>query len=235
MAFKEALHLCTNKVADVLVPNHFPVDEDFAVSAERHWHSILNHEPNSYGERPFLGQYVMERVCEKCNAPKPRTFGTFTHLQMHILEAVMNFASEKRKAIALQDLLSAKYETTRVDADCDNCGTLESFAEIQSITRLPEYIVFEIARFVFGHHAEKIKDSLTFEGCLLELKKYVSPQTRTQDSSYRCQSIVHHRGDTMESGHYVACVREERTDRGVAIGCGTKTSFYRLLQRTNCW
>lgn len=53
-----------------------------------------------------------------------------------------------------------------------------------------------------------------FESDGLDLHKFIHPKKRTvKHSKYSCTAVVHHRGETMKAGHYVAYIREQLLDR----------------------
>lgn len=212
LTLQGALHACTNRAEGQVESFQYPVNEDIVATADRNWDSIRKFQSDSCAERPFLGQYAMERACRDCGTPKPVTFGssTVTHLKMP--KRIRQAAVIANKPLTIMDLLHENYAAEIVELKCETCGK-SSFSQDESIMHLPQYLVFMIARFENGPDGVKFKDRVHFEVDGLDVHEFVHPRRRTLDHpKYDCRAVIHHLGDTLRSGHYVTYLREEKSD-----------------------
>ena len=213
MTLKGAVHESTNKAKGEVESFQYPSNEDIARSADSSWKSILEFQSNSCGDRPFLGQYVMERWCTRCQKSKPVTFGTFTTLELKMPDNTRQTAIDANKPLTIMDLLHENYATEPLEVQCETCDEITSFSQDHSITHLPDYLVFMVGRFVKGPAGAKLKDRVHFEVDGLDVHDFVHPKKRTlEHPKYDCTAVLHHRGDTMKAGHYVTYLREQTLD-----------------------
>ena len=211
LTFKEALHTCTNKAArEIYIYTYqYPATDNISPSANGNWASMLEHQSDSCGDRPFLGQTVIERICGSCKTAKPRTFATFGLLEVPMPPDVRS--NTFGTTLSLSRLLDIKYQPTTVDAECDPCESMESFTESQMLTHLPDYPMLSLSRF--EGTTTKIRDQVSFQVDGLNIHKFVLLEMRGDQSHlYDCRAVIHHRGDDLRAGHYVAYVRESLRD-----------------------
>ena len=128
MTIKGALHEITNKAKGEVASFQYPSTEDIAGSADSNWESILEFQSNSCGDRPFLGQYVMERWCTNCQKSKPVTFGTFTTLELTMPDSMRQTAMYANRPLTIMDLLHTHYATEQIDVHCETCDEITSFS-----------------------------------------------------------------------------------------------------------
>ena len=207
-ALKEALHVSTNAAVGEVASYQYPVGESVATSAATSWARVFKYESDSCAERPFLGQCVWERSCNVCGKPKPLTFETFTSVLLPIPQN-----RRSNRAITIDDLLSTMYRSQNIEVQCDTCNRMEAFTETQFLTQMPEYLAFVFLRFESGPTGQKISQQISFNEDGLNMYGWVHPDMRSGTKNlYDCCAVVHHRGDTMKSGHYVIYVREDKVD-----------------------
>lgn len=133
IALKNGLHIATNRANGEIASYQHPNGESIAVSAKHNWESVRQYESDSCGDRPFLGQMVLERVCTRCRTPKPATFDTFTSLELHMPPDLRNSAAGRE--LEVRRLLHIRFEQEPIGIDCDTCNEYNSFIPHRHIER----------------------------------------------------------------------------------------------------
>ncbi|MES1919906.1 hypothetical protein MHBO_001651 [Bonamia ostreae] len=119
-----------------------------------------------------------------------------------------NFGRNKIIYQSVQDMLNSYFQPKMADFSCEKCKN-NSVLIKQEIYQNPRILVLHFKRFCFekqnGQYfrAIKLHNSVQIDR-KIDLANF--SQKMGQKNRYDLRSVIHHRGQTVESGHYVADV-----------------------------
>ena len=200
-----------------------PISEVSRIEWER-W----SHKNSSEVSTLFAGQHRSSLRCDTCGN-KSTTYETFYSITVEIpLTGTGNLADCLR---------SYCQEETLADRDewyCPNCKCHREATKRLTITRLPQVLVIHFKRFAFSDqrsNADKLSTPIDFPLHGLDMAPYMA-STRTQVQAggsdisdfavtppfvFDAYAVMQHKGKTMESGHYVAMVKDSLRNTWVSF------------------
>lgn len=139
---------------------------------------------------------------------------------------------QKGKEANLKDILASHYNAqgacTEITEDfsCEKCtkrtGKKVSRKVSESITRLPDTLVFALVRNIWTERGDQAKNEIQvrfpledldmgpyFFGLPEDKKRALNGRSITK---YRCYAVVQHHGKAVNEGHYTALIRERSQD-----------------------
>jgi ubiquitin carboxyl-terminal hydrolase 8 len=119
------------------------------------------------------------------------------------------------KPQSLQDVLRQHFEPEHVDDYiCDRCKK-EGAVRSMKISRCPNYMIIDLKRAQFG---QKLHTQVNFPLDKLDMRPYFVdlagidparlPREWVPPFMYECYAIIQHKGETVNSGHYWALIRD---------------------------
>ncbi|KAK3283187.1 Ubiquitin carboxyl-terminal hydrolase 26 [Cymbomonas tetramitiformis] len=190
--------------------------------------SILGHSHVDHVARLvkslFGGTFAYATTCEKCgqDSENSRNAVDFYELELN----VKGFGS---LGVSLEDFLSTETLSGDNQYFCDNCLARVDATRRLRLLSLPKVLKFQLKRFVFDcqtFERRKVQDAFSFP-LELDLRARIHRDTQEEavpaDASeghpsgksgqYELSAILLHKGTNSTSGHYVAHVRCEETQK----------------------
>ena len=185
-----------------VVPGANPVLE-----ADRYWQYHL--ETNqSVVTKYWTGVKQSQRRCAHCGHSS-YSFDTFDQL---LLAIPSNRA--KKQPLTLEACLFGNLSPERLkDYRCDGCNTADHVVQATSLARIPELLCICLNRFHTQYYSRgqpvirKTLERISFDFDNVDLDAFVAEGV-SGTHPYECFAVVVHRGNTTESGHYFAYVRD---------------------------
>lgn len=193
-----------------------------------------SHREQSLISDLFAGQHASRLRCTVCNFTST-TYEAFWSIS---LEIPRNRAADIRDCL---DSYCAEELLTRDEVwKCPQCRKEREATKQITITRLPQFLVLHLKRFSASHSekARKVRTPIEFPLNGLDLQPYTLPvitpseeqsiMTKYEPSQvedlkndaamrppylYNAYAVMRHIGQTLTSGHYIACVKD------VSKGC----------------
>lgn len=108
---------------------------------------------------------------------------------------------------SIKDLLRFFFRTSELEHKCEKCGE-DSADHRYTIKSAPRYLILHLKRWAYSGTGEFKKDKLAVvPDPRLDLKTFT--EGGSMDVSYALCSVVSHKGEVAESGHYVTFVLNE--------------------------
>lgn len=210
--------------ADILKDSVAFYDEIFSSAAQQDAHEFLmcllgnlydevqpgekeeEEEENIVGKN-FSTVLRNEIVCRACGSP--------VSLSDSFLSLSLDFPPKSGPALAPQTsimaLLEFFFRRSALEHKCEKCGK-SSAVQAYTIRSAPKYLILHLKRWVYRGQRGfvKVRDRVAPD-TTLDLKKFA--ETKGTDVSYALRSVVSHKGESAENGHYVTFVLDEDTRR----------------------
>ncbi|CAF0917988.1 unnamed protein product [Adineta steineri] len=156
-------------------------------------------------------QFQSQRVtqCEKCKTSKPGPIENNTIMQCSIPQPIV---------CSLEDCLNSYCEKELLVGDnkyqCDTCKSKQNGDTKMEICSTPQVLLIALKRFQ-ANGPGKLDYAVTYEEVLhLDnwLSKDYSAKITESHKIYHLCAVIIHRGEDMESGHYICYVKNEITN-----------------------
>ncbi|CAF0791822.1 unnamed protein product [Adineta steineri] len=172
--------------------------------------SLFNHTKESsilFDIFKFQSQRVTQ--CEKCKTSEPGPIENNTIMQCSIPQPIV---------CSLEDCLDSYCEKELLTGDnayqCDTCNSKQDAETKIEICSTPQVLLIALKRFQANNQG-KLHSAVTYEEVLhLDnwLSKYCSAKITKNHKIYHLSAVIIHRGNGMESGHYICYVKNEITN-----------------------
>eukprot|EP01096_Ripella_sp_DP13-Kostka_P010864 TRINITY_DN433_c1_g1_i1.p1 TRINITY_DN433_c1_g1~~TRINITY_DN433_c1_g1_i1.p1 ORF type:complete len:732 (+),score=245.70 TRINITY_DN433_c1_g1_i1:799-2994(+) len=160
----------------------------------------------------FEGKFEYSTTCKKC---KQQSFRLTS-----FNELVVNLSGD---SCTLQESLKMLVKDEKLVGDnkymCEKCGGLQEAVRSVRLAELPEVVNLQLMRFVYdleSNRKRKLDSTVRFphslslaDFCTSSLKKTSSPDLFV----YELSAVLLHLGDSAYSGHYIAHIRDERSNK----------------------
>uniref|UniRef100_A0A4W4HQ75 Ubiquitin carboxyl-terminal hydrolase 48 n=1 Tax=Electrophorus electricus TaxID=8005 RepID=A0A4W4HQ75_ELEEL len=148
-------------------------------------------------QQQFCGEFSYVTVCTQC--------GRSSALPSRFYELELNIQGHKTLAECVTEFLKEE----KLDGDnryfCENCQSKQSATRRITLHSLPRTLNLQLMRFVFDRqsgHKKKLNNLISFPE-ILEME---------EKCTYDLSAVLIHRGVSAYSGHYIAHVRDSRTN-----------------------
>ncbi|XP_066546567.1 ubiquitin carboxyl-terminal hydrolase 48 isoform X3 [Amia ocellicauda] len=155
-------------------------------------------------QQQFCGQFAYVTVCNHCGRESP--------LQSRFYELELNIQGHKQ----LTDCVTEFLKEEKLEGDnryfCESCQTKQNATRRIKLQSLPRTLNLQLMRFVFDRqtgHKKKLNTFISFPE-VLDMGPYL--EGRGEKCIYELNAVLIHRGVSAYSGHYIAHVRDARTN-----------------------
>ncbi|CAF3633353.1 unnamed protein product [Adineta steineri] len=156
-------------------------------------------------------QFQSQRVtqCEKCKTSNPGPIENNTIMQCSIPQPIV---------CSLEDCLNSYCEKELLAGDnayqCDTCNSKQDAETKIELCSTPQVLLIALKRFQANNQG-KLHSAVTYKE-ILHLDNWLSkghPADITENhETYHLSAVIIHRGNGMESGHYICYVKNEITN-----------------------
>uniref|UniRef100_A0A4W4HMZ1 Ubiquitin carboxyl-terminal hydrolase 48 n=1 Tax=Electrophorus electricus TaxID=8005 RepID=A0A4W4HMZ1_ELEEL len=155
-------------------------------------------------QQQFCGEFSYVTVCTQC--------GRSSALPSRFYELELNIQGHKTLAECVTEFLKEE----KLDGDnryfCENCQSKQSATRRITLHSLPRTLNLQLMRFVFDRqsgHKKKLNNLISFPE-ILEMGSFL--EAKEEKCTYDLSAVLIHRGVSAYSGHYIAHVRDSRTN-----------------------
>ncbi|XP_051786330.1 ubiquitin carboxyl-terminal hydrolase 48 isoform X2 [Erpetoichthys calabaricus] len=155
-------------------------------------------------QQQFCGQFAYITVCNHC--------GRESQLLSRFYELELNIQGHKQ----LSDCVTEFLKEEKLEGDnryfCENCQSKQNATREIRLLNLPHTLNFQLMRFVFDRqtgHKKKLNTYIGFPE-ILDMGPFL--EKKDEKCVYELNAVLIHRGVSAYSGHYIAHLRDGRTN-----------------------
>ncbi|KAL7837137.1 hypothetical protein SRHO_G00268480 [Serrasalmus rhombeus] len=155
-------------------------------------------------QQQFCGQFSYVTVCNQC--------GRSSALPSRFYELELNIQGHKNLTECITEFLKEE----KLDGDnryfCESCQSKQSATRRIKLHSLPRTLNLQLMRFVFDRqsgHKKKLNTFISFPE-VLDMAPFL--EAKEEKCTYELSAVLIHRGVSAYSGHYIAHVRDARTN-----------------------
>eukprot|EP00741_Cyanophora_paradoxa_P022832 tig00021502_g22052.t1 len=202
--FTDALNIATGVQQDVQEFNKLLLQ-----LLERRFAKSENESIRQLVQREFRGFYRYETQCLKCG-----TQSASSREKTSFYELNLSIQNLEDLEASLQSFLADEH----LDGDnqylCECCGCKQDARRAIKLEELPEVLNFQLMRFVYDTKTwqrKKLTDKFAFPE-ILDMSQFLAKRPE-HSVSYKLTAVLIHLGAGATSGHYIAHIRDERTNK----------------------
>uniref|UniRef100_A0A8B9J652 Ubiquitin carboxyl-terminal hydrolase 48 n=1 Tax=Astyanax mexicanus TaxID=7994 RepID=A0A8B9J652_ASTMX len=155
-------------------------------------------------QQQFCGQFSYVTVCNQCSRSSA--------LPSRFYELELNIQGHKNLTECITEFLKEE----KLDGDnryyCESCQSKQSATRRIKLHSLPPTLNLQLMRFVFDRqsgHKKKLNTFISFPE-VLDMSPFL--EAKDEKCTYELSAVLIHRGVSAYSGHYIAHVRDARTN-----------------------
>lgn len=166
--------------------------------------SIKGKDMDTIVNQWFMGKLVQRLRCLKCNETK--------ELEEEFYDLILDIPTTNlpRDDIEVNKLITNYLNPVHLEGklNCTYCSTNANFEKTTCITKYPEYLVLNLARFGRNewNMIRKKATSIFYKPVIDVPLSQSSPQSGTR--TYALIGVIEHNGLTLNSGHYYCYARD---------------------------